>query len=31
MVDRYKAVMINRDMARGRHFFDLGLPWNAGG
>ena len=31
MVDRYKAVMINRDMARGRHFFDMGLPWNAGG
>jgi len=28
MVDRYRESMITIEMAQGRHFFDLDLPWN---
>jgi hypothetical protein len=30
MVARYASAVIDRDMARGRHFFDRNLLWNAG-
>jgi S-adenosylmethionine synthetase len=28
MIARYSGVRITRELAEGRHFFDMGLPWN---